>query len=577
MSDKKKNLTGPVIFLVFITFTGLSSRAQIDLPRTGQTKCYSGVHPIVEIPCAFTGQDADLRTGVEWPSPRFAQNEDLTVTDRLSGLIWTPDGNIMITRDTAYDKDYISNDGAVRWQHALDYVATLNAENYLGHNDWRLPNINEMESLVNADTSDTHLWLIGNGFSNVQATKGYWSSTTFARASYAAWYVSLKSGTVLSQDKWDDACFVWPVRGGLQGYFTGIWKTGQGKCYNTQGYEIPCPGTGQDGEIRAGIEFYPRFSDNNDETVTDNLTGLMWTKSAKAPGPVNCDPENYMNWQDALLYIACLNNNHYLGYDDWRLPNRKEIRSLFNYGCFSPALVRGHPFSNVQGGFWGFYWTSTNSMLNYHQEAWATYTEDGNMLPVSKTNDYYKWAWPVRTLSPDLDIFNDSKEIHNNLMNIIVKRNPRPFQNQGETANAEMKEFSLINCSIDNNPDDDGPSQVDILVNVRPKGTKPPDPDLERLKRCFSSVIQITEDSQLNVERDVSFFRLRNNRTDTYLWILVTTPRKLNRGNAQSGKVGICVPKSAKKGLYSGTIVVSDDSFKNRITEDSFTIQVSVK
>ena len=62
-------------------------------------------------------------------------------------------------------------------------------------------------------------------------------------------------------------------------------QTGQTKCYDTNGNQIPCAGTGQDGEIQAGVAWpNPRFTDNGNGTVTDNLTGLMWTKDANPVG-----------------------------------------------------------------------------------------------------------------------------------------------------------------------------------------------------------------------------------------------------------------------------------------------------
>jgi hypothetical protein len=62
-----------------------------------------------------------------------------------------------------------------------------------------------------------------------------------------------------------------------------VGKTGQTKCYNASGTEISCTGTGQDGEIRAGVAWpNPRFSISGD-CVTDNLTGLMWAKNANLP------------------------------------------------------------------------------------------------------------------------------------------------------------------------------------------------------------------------------------------------------------------------------------------------------
>ena len=105
-------------------------------------------------------------------------------------------------------------------------------------------------------------------------------------------------------------------------------QTGQTKCYDTAGTEIACAGTGQDGEIRAGVAWpNPRFIDNMDGTISDKLTGLIWTKDAGTPTEGACIGE-IKTFQGALDYVKCLNSNSYLGYVDWRLPNIKELSSV---------------------------------------------------------------------------------------------------------------------------------------------------------------------------------------------------------------------------------------------------------
>src|SRR3989304_4795284 len=128
-----------------------------DLPRTGQTTCYDTAGAV--IPCAGTGQDGEIQAGVPWPDPRFTTSGDC-VTDNLTGLMWvtSPDN---ITRT---------------WYQALDHSNNLTL---CGYNDWRLPNNNEFESLINAGESNTAAWLNTQGFSNVQSSY-YWSSTTGA-------------------------------------------------------------------------------------------------------------------------------------------------------------------------------------------------------------------------------------------------------------------------------------------------------------------------------------------------------------------------------------------------------------
>ncbi|MEJ2240301.1 MAG: hypothetical protein P8X82_18580, partial [Gemmatimonadales bacterium] len=69
-------------------------------------------------------------------------------------------------------------------------------------------------------------------------------------------------------------------------------QTGQTRCWDDSGSAISCAGTGQDGEYQTGVTVDPRFADNGDGTVTDNLTGLIWLQ--------NADCFWIRNWTDAL-------------------------------------------------------------------------------------------------------------------------------------------------------------------------------------------------------------------------------------------------------------------------------------
>jgi Protein of unknown function (DUF1566) len=330
------------LFVVFTLFTSVNQASAIFLPQTGQTKCYD--YSWKEIACAGTGQDGETQAGSKWPNPRFQVSGDC-VTDGLTGLMWTRDGNL--------------SNGTKTWSQAFDYISSLNSGTGLcGYNDWRLPNVVELESLVNEGEPIIATWLNTQGFINVQSDD-YWSSTTEAGFTRAAWLVSMWNGSVESSYKsynnYNYYYNVWPVRageGGSLGNATiSLPKTGQTKCYDLPGAEIPCAGTGQDGELQAGIAWsVPRFNDNGDETVTDNLTGLVWSKNANAPGPAVCNPGIYKPWGFALDYVKCLNANDYLGHNDWRLPNRKELLSLLDFSKYSPALPSDHPFTNVQAG-----------------------------------------------------------------------------------------------------------------------------------------------------------------------------------------------------------------------------------
>jgi len=344
-----------MLAVLFITSTAAFAD-KVQLPKTGQTTKYAA------------GDDGDLQKGAAWPSPRFAVSGDC-VTDNLTGLMWSKNGNMP--------------NGAKTWQEALDYVASLNSRGGLcGYTDWRLPNVNELESLVNAEESNTGTWLNSQGFTNVQSFL-YWSSSTFASFTGYAWDVNMGFGYVSYDDRSYDDGYVWPVRAGQSKSLGNsvIWKTGQTTKY----------AAGDDGDMQKGAVWpSPRFTDNGNKTVTDNLTGMIWIKDANAPGPGACSPGTSKTWKQSLDYVACLNKNNYLGHNDWRLPNRKELFSLVDRSEYKPSMPAGHPFTNVQSTY---YWSSSTLAVSTGS-AWFVSMGFGYVSHGYRSNFFY--VWPVR-------------------------------------------------------------------------------------------------------------------------------------------------------------------------------------
>jgi hypothetical protein len=134
---------------------------------------------------------------------------------------------------------------------------------------------------------------------------------------------------------------------------------------------------GDDGALRKGVPWpNPRFTDNNNGTVTDKLTGLIWLKNA------NC-LQDIRGWQEVLQFAnslasgACgLSDGSRSG--DWRVPNRNELASLLDLSKRTPALPTGHPFTNFQVDK---YWTSTSFVPFSAANVWLVDFSDGS-LPV---------------------------------------------------------------------------------------------------------------------------------------------------------------------------------------------------
>lgn len=330
-----------------------------NLLRTGQTSCYTEAGGV--IPCPETGQDGEFRIGSPWPTPRFVTSGG-EVLDRLTGLIWMKDAN--------------PNGFPVPWREAIDLIAIMNEDDFLGARDWRLPNRRELRSLMDYQARKPSL-PDGHPFVNI-FSGWYWTSTTAAINPAYAWYVHME-GARMFYGKKDGYCLFWPVRGDGG---ANLPQTGQTLCYDEAGGVIPCPGTGQDGELRRGAPWpVPRFV-SGEQFVHDQLTGLYWARNADITGrPVS--------WQDSLDAVRRLNDTRFAGFDRWRLPNINELESLVDCASHSPALPEGHPFSGLREG----YWSSTTSFFETDW-AWVLYLEKGACGVGHKPGRTF-FAWPV--------------------------------------------------------------------------------------------------------------------------------------------------------------------------------------
>jgi uncharacterized protein YegL len=166
-------------------------------------------------------------------------------------------------------------------------------------------------------------------------------------------------------------------------------RTGQTACYDGAGGVISCATTaaqGQDGALQRGVAWPgPRFTVGAGaevDCVTDALTGLMWVKAPDATP---------RTWQQALDYADGLT---LCGHSDWQLPNRRELKSLVNYGQVSSAAWLNDPAQGFSGVQANGYWSSTTYETDTSR-AWFVDMLAGGGFGITKSGNAL--AWPVRS------------------------------------------------------------------------------------------------------------------------------------------------------------------------------------
>lgn len=351
-----------------------------SLPRTGQTVSY------------VSGDDYAVQKGVAWPSMRFTDNQNGTVTDQLTGLIWLKNAGC-------------SN--PVDWPTALTTANQL-ANGSCGLTDgstagqWRMPNANELESLVDVSQSNPAV-STGNPFTNISLAKAYWSSTTYMaltsnamaiRFSDGRWINGVNSGdSSFNNNKTGSANSLWAVKSGGAGTIrvlaTGVYAGVGGASF----------GSGDDASLQMGTPLtFPRFIDNGDGTLADTVTGLTWLKKADC---INQPWAGAISTINALASGQCsLSDGSTAG--QWRMPNRSEMLSLSDRSPTFPqaAYLDGQYQANstitgpvIFNNFIisDYYWTSTTDAADTTQ-AWTLYSCDFGVYNIAKSVSLYSLA-----------------------------------------------------------------------------------------------------------------------------------------------------------------------------------------
>ena len=290
---------------------------------TGQDKCYDDRS---QISCptegeAFYGQDAQYSSN----QLAYVDNGDGTVTDLNTGLMWIQDPGDKMDYD--------------------DAIASAVSFSFAGYNDWRVPTITELYSLMDFSGYD-------NGMSGGEP---------FIDTDYFVFeYGDLSIGEREIDSQWVTTnIYEANVMDGQECFFGVNFADGRIKCYPT-------------GDSRINKLYFLRlvrggdsygdnqFVSNGDGTISDQSTGLVWQEGDSGEG---------MDWGDALNYCESLNLG---GQDDWRLPNAKDLQYIVDY-TRSPDTTNSaaiDPIFSVSGiineagqNDFPFYWTSTTHAI----------------------------------------------------------------------------------------------------------------------------------------------------------------------------------------------------------------------
>ncbi|MCP4130752.1 MAG: DUF1566 domain-containing protein [bacterium] len=320
---------------------------------TNQTLCYDTSGSSTD--CTGTGQDGAY-SGNQ-PSYTKCSNDEVVI-DNNTGLMWQASSD--------YDSDGDLDDSDKLTQSDADsYCSSLTLDNY---DDWRLPTVKEQYSIYLMSGEDL------SGQTN-GTTNGETADTTGIEPFIDTDYFDVGYGDADDNERPIDGQYgsatvnITQVQSGISGSLTDAifglnYVDGHLKSYERYAdasngidgtYYVRC--------VRGNTSYGTNSFVNNADgvTVSDNATNLMWQKDDSSAG----------GFPAAIAVCEGANTG---GYEDWRLPNVKELHSIVDYtkspdNTSSPAIdttyFNSTQLTNEKGVTdWAYYWSSS-ALLNY--------------------------------------------------------------------------------------------------------------------------------------------------------------------------------------------------------------------
>ncbi|MCI5167985.1 MAG: DUF1566 domain-containing protein [Candidatus Electrothrix sp. GM3_4] len=128
-----------------------------------------------------------------------------------------------------------------------------------------------------------------------------------------------------------------------------------------------------------------QFTDNEDGTVTDTATGLMWKRCLEGytySGGVCSGTLKTVNWEGALSLVTT--DIGFADHTDWRLPNIKELQSIVEEQCYQPAvnleLFPNTPATEI--------WSNSPWAGSPTSDVWIIHFNQGDMIFGAKSASY---------------------------------------------------------------------------------------------------------------------------------------------------------------------------------------------
>ncbi|MGF1718844.1 DUF1566 domain-containing protein [Vibrio kyushuensis] len=337
---------------VLLSASSFASTLTTPIVDTNQTQCFSNKN---SSSCSSNvGQDAQYQGNL----PNYTNNGNGTVSDNVTRLMWT--------QSTDLDNNgKITVDDKLGYEDALEYVKSIRTG---GYNDWRLPTIKELHSLVLFDGQDP---------SGLKPS-GEVSLVPFIDARYFV----INAGDTDSGERLIDSQFVSSTK-----YVSTTMNKDEtvfGVNFidgRIKGYGIEHPRGGKKTfyvlAVRGNTDYgVNQFSDNRNGTIMDSATTLVWQQS---------DSQNQMDFPKALSYCESLS---IAGRDDWRLPNVKELQSIVDYSrspattdspsidpIFSSTSIKSEGNQNDYANYW-----SSTTHINLRNGANASYVSFGRSM-----------------------------------------------------------------------------------------------------------------------------------------------------------------------------------------------------